>query len=137
MGRLETIYSQCGYLSNVFVYGDSNKSNVVAVVIPDAVAAKKWADKNGVKYSSETKEPNTPKEICQNDEFNKLIVSELENIAASAKLNRYEEVPAVHVDGTFWTPDTGLVTDAMKNKRDPLYATYEKNIKDLYSKLGQ
>merc|ERR1712173_91664 len=37
--RLETIYCQCKFLSNIFVYGDSNKSNVVAVAVPDAIAA--------------------------------------------------------------------------------------------------
>merc|ERR1711974_143864 len=123
--RLETIYCQSKYLSNIFVYGDSNKSNVVAVAIPDVIAAKKWADKNGVKYSNDTQEPNVPKEICENEEFNKVITEDLKSIAEGAKLNRYEQVPAVHIDGMYWTPDTGMVTDAMKNKRDPLYSHYE------------
>merc|ERR1712137_1051412 len=112
--RLETIYCQCKYLSNVFVYGDSNKSNVVGVEIP-----------------------NTPPEICQSKEFNKVIVEDLKSIAESAKLNRYEQLPAVHVDGTYWSPDTGLVTDAMKNKRDPLYDHYKDEIAKLYKGLGQ
>ena len=59
---METVYCQSKYLSNIFVYGDSNKSSVVAVAVPDAVAAKQWADKNGVNYSN-VDEPNTPKEI--------------------------------------------------------------------------
>merc|ERR1712137_1012958 len=135
--RLETIYCQCKYLSNVFVYGDSNKSNVVGVVIPDAIAAKQWADQNGVKYSNDVEIPNTPPEICQSKEFNKVIVEDLKSIAESAKLNRYEQLPAVHVDGTYWSPDTGLVTDAMKNKRDPLYDHYKDEIAKLYKGLGQ
>merc|ERR1712137_847732 len=135
--RLETIYCQCKYLSNIFVYGDSNKSNVVGVVVPDVVAAKQWADQNGVKYGNETQAPNVPKEICESEEFNKLIVDDLKSIAEAAKLNRYEQVPAVYVTGTYWTPDTGLVTDAMKNKRAPLYTEYEEQIKALYTKLGQ
>jgi long-chain acyl-CoA synthetase len=135
--RLETIYSQSKYLSNIFVYGDSKKSSIVAVAIPDAASAKKWADKNGVKYSNDTQDPNTPKEICENEEFIKVVTEDLKSIAEGAKLNRYEQVPAVHIDGMYWTPDSGLVTDAMKNKRDPLYSHYEEEIKALYSKLGQ
>merc|ERR1712173_8597 len=81
--RLETIYCQCKFLSNIFVYGDSNKSNVVAVAVPDAIAAKQWADKNGVSYSK-VDEPNTPKEICQNDDFKKAIKDDLLSIANAA-----------------------------------------------------
>merc|ERR1719197_668526 len=134
--RLETVYCQSKYLSNIFVYGDSNKSSVVAVAVPDAVAAKQWADKNGVNYSN-VDEPNTPKEICDNEEFTKIVKEDLQSIAESAKLNRFEYVPAVTLVGTYWTPDTGLVTDAMKNKRDPLYAEYKDKIDAMYRKLGQ
>ena len=134
--RLETVYCQSKYLANIFVYGDSNKSNVVAIAIPDAPTAKQWADQNGVKYTS-VAEPNTPKEICANEEFTKLIREDLQKIAEAAKFNRYEYLPAIILDGTYWTPDTGLVTDAMKNKRDPLFARYEKKIQAMYTKLGQ
>jgi len=134
--RLETIYCQCKFLSNIFVYGDSNKSNVVAVAVPDAIAAKQWADKNGVSYSK-VDEPNTPKEICQSDDFKKAIKDDLLSIANAAKLNRYEQIPELYVDGTYWSPDTGLVTDAMKNKRDPLYDHFKKEIEAMYKSLGQ
>jgi len=135
--RLETIYCQCKYLSNIFVHGDSDKSNIVAIAIPDVIAAKQWADENGVKYGNDTEAPNVPAEICASPEFNKLIVDDLKAIAESAKLNRYEQVPVVHIDGTYWDPNSGLVTDAMKNKRDPLAARYQKELKALYAKLGQ
>ena len=118
------------------MYGDSNKSNVVAVAIPDAIAAKQWADQNNVSYSK-VSEPNTPKEICESEEFKKAIKSELDSIATSAKLNRYEMIPELVVDGTYWSPDTGLVTDAMKNKRDPLYDHYKDQIAAMYKSLGQ
>merc|ERR1711879_530899 len=135
--RLETIYCQCKYLSNAFVYGDSHKSSVVGVVVPDCVAAKQWVDQNGVKYGNETKAPNTPKEICDSEEFNKVILADLKAIAEEAKLNRYEQLPAIHISGQYWDPDSGLVTDAMKNKRDPLFNAYEKEIAAMYAKLGQ
>jgi len=43
--RLETIYMQSRWVSNVFVYGNSMKSNVVAIVVPDAGSAMEWAKK--------------------------------------------------------------------------------------------
>jgi len=92
--------------------------------------------KNGISYS-EVREPNVPKEICENKEFNQLIVADLKRIALEAKLNSYEMVPAIHLDHMFWTPDNGLVTDAMKNKRDPLLEYYQSSISKLYAELGQ
>ena len=133
--RLETIYCQCKYLSNIFVYGDSHKSAVVGIAVPDPIAAKQWADQNGVKYSK-VADPNTPIEICQSAEFNKLVVQDLLAIANAAKLNRYEQVPVVFLSGTYWTPETGMVTDAMKNKRDPIYDAFKSEIETLYKNLG-
>jgi len=129
--RLETIYAQSPLLSNIFVYGKSDQSYLVAIVIPDSGAARAWASKNNVKYS-ETPEPNVPQEICDNKDFQKAVQQSLDAVAGEAKLNRYEYVPKIHLDGRFWSPDTGLVTDALKNKRDPLYDHYAKEIEALY-----
>ena len=128
---METIYSQSKLLSNIFVYGDSNKSHLVAVCIPECGAAKHWAKENGVKFT-DVVEPNVPKEICENEDFKKLVKESLQGVAKAANLNNYEYLPAIHLDGVFWTADTGLVTDAMKNKRDPLLDHYKKEIEKLY-----
>lgn len=133
--RLETIYAQSKYVANVFVYGDSNKSNVVGVVVPDAGAAATWAKENGVAVNVQA--PTIPKALCENEAFNKAILEDLKVAAATAKLNRYEQLPLIHLDGTPWTADTGLVTAALKNKRDTLAKHYGEPIHQLYVKLGQ
>jgi len=133
--RLETIYAQSKYVANIFVYGDSNKSNVVGVVVPDAGAAATWAKENGVTVNIQA--PIIPKALCENEAFNKAILDDLKQAASVAKLNRYEQLPLIHLDGTPWTADTGLVTAALKNKRDTLSSHYGEPIHQLYVKLGQ
>lgn len=133
--RLETIYAQSKYIANVFVYGDSRKSNVVGVVVPDAGAAATWAKENGVAVDIQA--PKIPVTLCENAAFNKAVLEDLKLAAGVAKLNRYEQLPLIHLDGTPWTADTGLVTAALKNKRDTLAKHYAEPIQALYVKLGQ
>lgn len=135
--RLETIFSQSKFVSNIFVYGDSDKSNVVAVVVPEVGAATVWAKEKGVEVKDPVEYPNVPASLCANKDLQAAIVADLKDIAVAAKLNRYEQVPTVRLDGTYWTADTGLVTAALKNKRDTLAKHYSKQIKDMYAELGQ
>ena len=115
------------------MWGDSFKSHIVGVVVPEYTAALRWAGEHGVKVSEGSHPPNCPQELVDNAEFKKAILADLKRIATEAKLNRYEELPFIALDGLFWTPDTGLVTDALKNKRDPLYAKYKSQIDDMYA----
>jgi len=130
--RLESIYAQSKFVSNVFIWGDSYKSFIVAIVVPEFNAATKWAADHGVKYSSNAQPPNCPEELVRNADLKKAIVADFKRLALEAKLNRYEEVPFIALDGLFWVPDTGLVTDALKNKRGPLYDKYQDAITELY-----
>jgi long-subunit acyl-CoA synthetase (AMP-forming) len=36
-------------VGNIFIYGDSTKSFIVAVVVPEPIAAKHWATEQGLK----------------------------------------------------------------------------------------
>ena len=54
----------------VCVYGQSTKNNLIALVIPDEVAAKKWAAKNGVAEDS-------MEELVRNKEFRKEILDQV------------------------------------------------------------
>ena len=52
------------------MYGQSTKNNLIALVIPDEVAAKKWAAKNGVAEDS-------MEELVRNKEFRKDILDQV------------------------------------------------------------
>lgn len=40
---------------------------------------------------------------------------------------------AIHLCDEIWTPETGLLTEALKLKRKPIEQRYEKEIKALYA----
>lgn len=60
--RLETIFAGCKYVGNIFIYGDSTKSFIVAVVVPEPIAARHWATEQGLKVTcSASSSPERPR----------------------------------------------------------------------------
>ena len=43
--RIENIFAQSNFISQVFVYGDMHKSCCVAIVVPEPIAVQRWASK--------------------------------------------------------------------------------------------
>jgi len=136
--RLEGIYSGSKFLANIFVYGESSKSSLVAVVVPDAPYALTWAKERGVKVEDESSVtfPNVPPSLCKNPELKKAIMEDLKKVRAGARLNTFEDVANIYVESTYWTPQTGLVTDAMKNKRPVLEKHYAEQLAQLYKEAS-
>ena len=46
--KVENIYTLAGSIGQCFVYGDSLKNSVVAVIVPEEAWAREWATANGV-----------------------------------------------------------------------------------------
>ncbi|XP_053952809.1 long-chain-fatty-acid--CoA ligase 5-like [Anastrepha ludens] len=47
--KIENIYTLSQYVNQVYVYGESLKSCIIAVVVPDVDVLKQWANDNRVK----------------------------------------------------------------------------------------
>jgi long-chain acyl-CoA synthetase len=132
--RLETIFASCKYVGNIFVYGDSTKSFIVAIIVPEPIAAKHWATEQGLKYNDEDfTATSVPDDLCENAQFKKAIIDDLAKVASTAKLNRFEFVTVLHLSAHMWTPESGLVTAALKNKRPVLQQAFQSQIDSLYA----
>jgi long-chain acyl-CoA synthetase len=124
--RLETKYASSKYIANIFVFGHSTQSHLVAIIVPDFQAAKDWAAANNVQINDEYDPPDAPPSICNNPDFKKDVIADLKSVAIDCKLQRYEQIPKIHLSPTFWTPELGLVTSALKNKRPILEEHFKK-----------
>jgi long-chain acyl-CoA synthetase len=53
--KIESVLKGCGLVEQVWVYGNSFESCLVAVVVPQEKSLKAWADKAGLKGTFEVR----------------------------------------------------------------------------------
>jgi len=125
LGKVESVLKGCPVVGNVCVYGDSNKSYVVAVICPVPATLKEIAGKFG-------KADMSFEEQCKDKDVTGAVLREVVNHAKSSRLEKFEIPGAVTLTHIEWTPDTGLTTAAMKLKRKPLQEFYKEDLDRMY-----
>ncbi|BAS92123.1 Os05g0132100, partial [Oryza sativa Japonica Group] len=99
---LEKVYVFPPTVEDVWVYGDSFRSMLVAVVNPHEENTMKWAESNGCKGSFA--------EICKSEGLKEHILKELQSVAAKNKLRGFEYVKGVILDPIPFDLERDLVT---------------------------
>uniref|UniRef100_M1AI81 Long-chain-fatty-acid CoA ligase n=1 Tax=Solanum tuberosum TaxID=4113 RepID=M1AI81_SOLTU len=125
---LEKVYGIAPIVEDIWVYGDSFKSMLVAVVAPHEGNTKKWADKNGHKGSIT--------ELCSLQDLNQYVLLELKSAAERNKLRGFENIKGVILEPQPFEFDKELVTATMKKRRERLLKRYKVEIDDLYKRLN-
>jgi len=108
--RLAEIFRSTKCIVDIFIYGDSLKSCIVAVACPDENAVKEMAKNCGLDESLDFEK------LCQNQEIKNCILQELKKTGSTNGLKSFELVKAIHL-ATQNFQDLKLTTDAMKVKR--------------------
>ena len=126
--KLENIYKLAHPLiSAIYVYGDSFKSCVVAVVNVEAVNIKALAKELGVAE-------DTPENLANNPQLKKKIIELFDVKAKDAKLNPLERIKAIHIETTPFG-ELKLLTEAFKVKRVDTRDYYKAVFEELYANL--
>ena len=144
--KLEAIYqSGCSLIQQIFVYGESSKSGLIAVVVPSALPAVK-RDEEEEDTTGEEPEKGKEKRLEDEDEHHKEVVrtrilKELDEVAHAHKLRLHEHILDIHVDtsrmnGDYgWTSGNGFLTPSMKIARTKLSKHYRTILAGLYEGL--
>lgn len=127
---LELEYSKCRLVGQIFVYGNSLRSTLVAVVIPDVESTKVWGGQHG---------ESSLESIVQLDSFKKDVLNELEQMRQQCKIKKYEAVEDVIIDvsdindlGQGFHIENDLLTPSFKLKRPQLKRKYGDRLDALY-----
>ena len=125
LGKVESVLKTCPLVDNICIYGDSSKSYVVALVMPDRKNLAELAEKLG--------KTETDFDLIRRDkDVTGAVLRELVLYGRQLRLEKFEVPGAVTVCDELWTPDTGLVTAAFKLKRKPLQLFYQADINRMY-----
>ena len=130
LGNAESKLKTLSNVENICVFADSTKDKTVAVVVPSAERLWKVAASVGIGEGTLTIE-----ELCADERVKEAILRELQVHGKKCGLTRWEVPAAVYLTLEPWTPDTGLVTAALKLRRKQLNHRYEHSVHDMYSRL--
>ncbi|KAF2325053.1 hypothetical protein GH714_022469 [Hevea brasiliensis] len=125
---LENVYGITPIVEDIWVYGNSFKSMLIAVVVIHEENAKQWAYVNGHTGSFP--------ELCSLDQLKEYVLAELKSTAERNKLRGFEYVKGVILDSCPFDMERDLVTATLKKKRNKLLNYYQVEIDELYKKLA-
>ncbi|NXB10214.1 ACSL5 ligase, partial [Cnemophilus loriae] len=123
--KIENVYIRSTPVAQVFVHGESLRSFLIGIVVPDAGILQEFAAKLGVKGSFE--------ELCKNPVVKKAILDDMIRLGRESGLKSFEQVKDLYIHTELFSVENGLLTPTMKAKRGDLVKFFQKEIEALYS----
>jgi long-chain acyl-CoA synthetase len=123
--KIENIYVRSKYVAQAFVYGNSFKSNLIGVIVPEEPVIFEWAKQNNVQDTD-------MKSLCKSKELKEAILKDIVQLGKSSDLKGFEQVKDIHLHYELFSLENGLVTPTMKSKRNELLAYFRQEIDQLY-----
>ncbi|NXW55993.1 ACSL5 ligase, partial [Eurystomus gularis] len=127
--KIENVYVRSAPVAQVFVHGESLRSFLVGIVVPDPETLPEFASKLGVKGSYE--------EVCKNPAVKKAILDDMVRLGKEAGLKTFEQVRDLYIHTEMFSVENGLLTPTLKAKRAELVKLFQKQIDTLYSSIQE
>ncbi|KAF9611326.1 hypothetical protein IFM89_030115 [Coptis chinensis] len=125
LGKVEAALMTCNYVENIMVYADPFHSYCVALVVPSRQALENWARGAGIEYQEFP-------DLCQKNETVSEVQQTLLKAGKDSRLDKFEIPAKVLLLPDPWTPESGLVTAALKLKREQVKAKFKDDLRKLY-----
>lgn len=126
LGKVEAVLSVSPYVDNIMVHADPFHSYCVAIVVASQSALQEWAKKQGIVFVDFL-------DLCQKGETVKEVQASLFKAAKQGKLEKFEIPAKIKLLHEAWTPESGLVTAALKIKRDVIKKAFSEDLSKLYA----
>jgi len=126
----------CRYISQPWVYGNSFRPQLVAVITPDFQSLVPTAKEQGWFVEGTVELAKKPEAVA-------LIMKEIEAYAKEAKLKSFEVPKSCVLEGDIneltqgFSIQNDCLTPTFKLKRPQLLARYQTQINEMYTALGE
>jgi len=125
--KLENIYVQSRFVLQVFVHGETIKSSLVAIVVPDPEVVLPWAEENG--------KAKDVASLCKDPDLIKVVFEDMTVVGKANQLRGFEFVKEIHLSPTPFSVDNDLLTPTFKLKRPQAQKAYADELAELYKDL--
>lgn len=126
--KIEGIYGRSPFVLQAFVYGDSLKAQLVAVVIPDPEYVIPWARQRNLSEDIN--------QLCISPVLQATVMKSMQEEARSAGLKGFEQAAAIRLSPNPLSVENGLLTPTFKVKRNQAKAAFDDLINDMYSSIS-
>jgi len=125
------VFKNSPYVDNICVFGDSEKTFLVALVVPAKTRLTEWAEKNGIPEAADFEK------VCNHRKARNEVLNSILAVGKQTKMKTVELPKDVHLCPEEWTPMNGMLTAAMKLKRAPVSNAFKPQIKQMYDELDR
>ncbi|KAG2324384.1 hypothetical protein Bca52824_007112 [Brassica carinata] len=126
LGKVEAALSISPYVENTMVHADPFYSYCVALVVAAQQTLEGWASKQGIEFTNF-------EELCAKEQAVKEVYASIVKAAKQSRLEKFEIPAKIKLLAAPWTPESGLVTAALKLKRDVIKKEFSEDLTKLYA----
>ncbi|KAL9664907.1 hypothetical protein QQ045_020316 [Rhodiola kirilowii] len=126
LGKVEAALSSCPYVDNIMLHADPFHNYCVALIVVSRPAIEDWAKREGLDFI------DFP-DLCLKQETIKEVQASLVKEGKKARLDKFEIPAKIKLLPEPWTPESGLVTAALKIKREAIKKAFAEDLSKLYA----
>ncbi|CAJ0602991.1 unnamed protein product [Cylicocyclus nassatus] len=126
--KIENIYVRSRFVAQSFVYGESLKTCLIAIVVPDA-------EELIPACQSHLQLTGTLEELCKNRHVVKMVLDDMVAVGKKGGLFSFEQVKDIRLSPIKFSVENDLLTPTLKSKRPKLKARFAAELAEMYSKL--
>ncbi|CAM6099417.1 unnamed protein product [Calypogeia fissa] len=126
LGKVEAVLAGSQYVDNVMVYADPSKAFAVALIVPKQQALEEWARHANISFDSFL-------ELIDKKEAISEVQSDISKVGKQGRLEKWEVPSKIKLLSEPWSPESGLVTSALKIKREAIKKAFSEDLKKLYA----
>ena len=127
--KIENKLSDCKYIEQLFIYGDSLQSYLVGVLYPKQKDVIEFLQKKGINATKENY-----KDYFEDPDLIKDILTEIERFSRSNDIKGFEIVKKVYLTKEPFTIENELLTTTLKIRRHIAKKHFMKEIQKMYGK---
>ena len=141
---VEATFSECNWISQIFIYGNSYENGLVAIAAPNPDMVIPFAQSLGLEVRPMGEEGwvDLLVQACLDKRVVQKVMEELNVFGRRMGLQGFELIKGLYLDGhvsggmhQIFTMENGMMTPTFKLKRQQCYERYKQTIQDLYEEI--